>query len=79
MGIFQSKLSYKQNEILRHAVGLKAEELKPLFGNIPVYVYSDSKEYQTHRIPNTVAFRVLRGEYVVNTKSVFGGKSTHHC
>lgn len=79
MGIFQSKLSEDQQEILRYCVGMKAEELKPLFENIPVHVYTELKDYQKHAIPNTIAFRVLRGEYVVNTKSVFGGKTTRYC
>lgn len=79
MGIFQSKLSEDQQEILRYYVGMKAEELKPFFKNIPVYVYTELNDYQKHAIPNTVAFRVIRGEYVANTKSVFGGIITHHC
>jgi hypothetical protein len=79
MGLFYSKLSDEQREILRHCVGLKAEEIQTLFNTIPVHTYKERSQYQKHVVPNTIAFLLLRGEYIVNAKSVFGGKVTHHC
>jgi hypothetical protein len=79
MGLFQSSLSDRQCEILRHSVGLKPEELRPLLGSIPTYIFNERVQFQKHTTPNTIAFLVLRGEYIINAKSTFGGKTTHHC
>jgi hypothetical protein len=78
MGIFHSSLSNHHKEVLRHSTGLKAEELRPLFNKIPIYVYKDRRAYQDHNVRNTIAFLVIRGEYVVSTKSTFGGKAQYH-
>jgi hypothetical protein len=78
MGICNSKLSTKHAEILCHSTGLKAEELCPLFGNIPSFIIHDRNVFQTHNVPNSIAFLVIRGEYIINTKSTFGGRSTYH-
>ena len=79
MGLFHSTLSENQREFLRNCVGFKPEEIHPLFNTIPVYTYKERSQYQKHVVPNTIAFLLLRGEYIVNAKSVFGGKATNHC
>ena len=78
MGLFHSKLSDVQAEILRHSTGLKAEELKPLFAKIPFYVYKDRYSFQKHKVPDSIVFLVIRGEYIVSSKSTFGGKPTYY-
>ena len=78
MGLFPSKLSYEHSEILRHSTGLKAEELRPVFGKIPTYVFEDRRAFQKHVVPDSIAFHVIRGEYIVSSKSTFGGKVTYH-
>ena len=78
MGLFPSKLSDRHAEILRHSTGLKAEELRPVFGKIPTYVYQDRRAFQKHAVPNSIAFHVIRGEYIISSKSTFGGKATYH-
>lgn len=78
MGLLSSKLSSKQIEILRHSSGMKAEELRPLFGSIPLFMYCDRESFQKHNFPNSIAFLLVRGEYIVNSKSTFGGKQTYY-
>ena len=78
MGLIYSNLSDKQAEILRHSTGLKVEELHPLFENIPTFIFKDRSTFLKHDVPNSIAFQVIRGEYIVCSKSTFGGKQTYH-
>ena len=73
MGIFHSKLSNTQTEILRLSPGLKVEDVRPLLENIQIFVFQDNCTFHKHNIPNSIAFLVMLGEYIVNTKSTFGG------
>jgi hypothetical protein len=78
MGVFGSRLSSKHIEVLRHSTGFKAEELRPLFKNIPIFVFQDRRAFQKHNVRNSIAFLVISGEYIISTKSTFGGKPTYH-
>lgn len=78
MGLFISKLSYRQREILSHSSGLKVDEICPLFPKIPVYKYIDRIQFHNHTVPNSIAFFLIRGEYIVNAKSTMGGKLRYH-
>lgn len=78
MGIFHSTLSEKQKEILRHSRGLKLEEIRPLFGKIPIYKFHDRFAFQNHKEPDSIAFFLLGGDYVASVKSTMGGKICYH-
>ncbi len=78
MGLFTSKLSDRQREALHHSSGLKVDEIRPLFANIPVYKYNDRRLFQKHNEPNSIAFFLIRGEYIANAKSTMGGKISYH-
>lgn len=78
MGLFVSKLSDTHAEILRYSTGAKVEELRPVFGKIPTYVFEDRRAFQKHAVPDSIAFHVIRGEYIISSKSTFGGKVTYH-
>jgi hypothetical protein len=78
MGLFHSKLSTAQAEILRHSSGLTIEEIRPHFKSIATYVFKDLRSFQKHSVSDSVSFLVIRGEYIINTKSTFGGKSTYY-
>lgn len=78
MGVFRSKLSDMHTEILHNSTGLTVEELRPLFETIPTYVFHDRNEFQKHAVPDSIAFLVILGKYVVNTKSTYGGKGIYY-
>ena len=78
MGLFPSKLSAAHAELLSSATGMTIDEISPRLDKIPVYVYSDRRQFHKHTTPDSVAFLVILGQYIVSTKSTFGGKKTYH-
>jgi hypothetical protein len=78
MGLFNSTLSYHQREILNHSSGLKVDEICPLFPKIPVYKFNDRSQFQNHKEPNSIAFFLIRGQYIASAKSTMGGKIRYH-
>lgn len=74
MGNYVSDLSDSQKQILRHSSGLRVNDLKPLFSKYAVYTYTDRYEFNNHDVPNSIAFFVIRGEYIANAKSRVGKK-----
>jgi hypothetical protein len=74
MGHCFSDLSDKQKQVLRHSSGLRVDDIKPLFSKYAIYTYKDRHIFNNHNIPNSIAFFVVRGEYIANAKSRIGKK-----
>lgn len=75
MGIFRSRLSDENTEILKNCIGLKVEDTRHLFGNIPIFVFDNRHEFHKHSVSDSISFLVIMNEYIVQTKSIFGGKT----
>lgn len=77
MGNFHSGLSTHQKNVLHHAAGMKVDELRPIFGKIPLRIYYDIDSYNAHTVPNSLAFVVHRDNSIVRVKYYYKGK-THY-
>jgi hypothetical protein len=75
MGNFQSGLSTQQKNVLQHSTGMKVDEIRPIFGKIPIRIYYDIESFNSHRIPNSLAFRVHRDNSIMNVKHYYKGKT----